>query len=309
VTVLVTGAGGPAGVAVIRALRNHRRVVAVDADPFAVGLRLADDGAVIPACDDDGFVDELARVAERTGARVLISTLAEEMRMLHTHGDRLSLHDTRTWIADRAALDQCLDKWCFAQALSEAGVPTPYTALGGVANVPGPWIVKPRWGRGSRHVYAADDRDDLERMLARVPNPIVQHRLDGTEFTVDVLIDRDGTVAGAVPRWRLETKAGISTKGMTFVDDDLLAIVDRAVQAVRLTGAANLQGFTSPDGEHTITEINPRFSGGLPLSLAAGADLVGEYVRGVEGRPLRQERLRFRAGVVMLRHFDEVFEE
>ena len=54
--------------------------------------------------------------------------------------------------------------------------------------------------------------------------------------------------------------------------------------------------------------MNPRFSGGLPLSLAAGADLVGEYLRGVLGQPVRPEELLFRPGVSMFRYFEEVFE-
>nr|MDA8340831.1 hypothetical protein [Actinomycetota bacterium] len=42
-TVLVTGAGGPAGISVIRALRPlGHRIVAADGSPHAAGLRLAD---------------------------------------------------------------------------------------------------------------------------------------------------------------------------------------------------------------------------------------------------------------------------
>jgi len=52
----------------------------------------------------------------------------------------------------------------------------------------------------------------------------------------------------------------------------------------------------------------PGFSGGLPLSMAAGADLVGEYVGGILGEHVRPDRLAFRPGVTMLRHFEEVFE-
>src|SRR5205085_4129928 len=108
------------------------------------------------------------------------------------------------------------------------------------------------------------------------------------------------------PRWRLETKAGISTKGRTFEDDAVCAGVGRLLSAVGLQGPANVQGFVGDDGQVTFMEVNPRFSGGLPLSLAAGADLVGEYVRGILGQPVRRDRLAFRAGVTMLRHFEEI---
>ena len=57
-----------------------------------------------------------------------------------------------------------------------------------------------------------------------------------------------------------------------------------ALAAVGLTGPANVQGFVADDGAATVVEINPRFSGGLPLTLAAGADVVatlpGREIRG-----------------------------
>jgi carbamoyl-phosphate synthase large subunit len=56
-----------------------------------------------------------------------------------------------------------------------------------------------------------------------------------------------------------------------------------------------------------VHEVNPRFSGGLPLSLHAGADLVEEYLRGILGLPMRPARLVARPGVTMMRHYSEVF--
>ena len=125
----------------------------------------------------------------------------------------------------------------------------------------------------------------------------------------DVLVDRDGSVAACVPRWRLETKSGISTKGLTFDDERVLGVVTQAVGLLGVQGVVNVQGFVDDRSETPvqIVELNPRFSGGLPLSLAAGADLVGEFLRGTLGLPIRRERLRARAGVAMTRHFTEVF--
>jgi carbamoyl-phosphate synthase large subunit len=240
---------------------------------------------------------------------VLVPTLAEELVHLDAARDALRAAGLAAWLPDPDAVATCIDKWRFAQAMSAAGLPSPPTALGEVGEVPGPWIVKPRFGRGSRDVVAVDDTDELAWALRRVPKPIVQHRLDGREFTVDVLAGRDGRVAGAVPRWRLETRGGISTRGETFIDAALDELVERAVAALGLTGPANIQGFRTSGGGFAVTETNPRFSGGLPLSLAAGADLVGEYLHMVGGGEPRAERLRYRPGVTMMRYFEEVFEE
>jgi carbamoyl-phosphate synthase large subunit len=310
VTVLVTGAGGPAGVSVIRALKAAGHVVvAADVDHLAVGLRLAHAAIVLPRFADPDFVDSLCKAARDVQATAIISTLAEEMVVLSRATDRLSEAGLSHWLPDPAAVEACVDKWAFAQALGAAGVAAPVTGLGQADGVPGPWIVKPRFGRGSRDIYAVDDDDELAWALRRVPDPLVQTRLSGREFTVDALVDRAGDLVGAVPRWRLETKAGISTKGETFIDASLSGGVGRVLAAVGLNGPANVQGFVDEGGRSWFVEVNPRFSGGLPLSLAAGADLVGEYLRGVLGQSVRRDRLTFRPGVVMMRHFEEVFEE
>jgi carbamoyl-phosphate synthase large subunit len=309
VSVLVTGAGGPAGVAVIRALRAAgHHVIGADADGLAVGLRLAHDAVVLPAASDPDFVDSVCDAAEQRGAHALVSTVAEELvalaEMEHDlHGAGLS-----TWLPDPVAVDACIDKWRFAQVLEGCGLNGPRTALGTAEGVPGPWIVKPRRGRGSRGVHSVDRVDELAWVLPRVDEPIVQTRLDGREFTIDALVDRDGTVAAAVPRWRLETRSGVSTKGRTFTDEVLSKEAGSVLHAVGLTGPANVQGFVAVDGTPTFVEVNPRFSGGLPLALASGADLIGEYLRGVLGEPLRPDRLAFRPGLTMVRHYEEIFE-
>jgi carbamoyl-phosphate synthase large subunit len=309
VAAIVTGAGGAAGVAVIRALTARGvRVIAADADEMAAGLRLASTSSTLPLCTDPTFVDRVCRLAVQTGAGVLVSTVAEEMQALARGDGQLAAAGLRTWLPAPEVVQTCIDKWSFAVATRRAGISAPATALGGAEGVPGPWIVKPRFGRGSRDVHAVDCVDELEWALRRVPEPIVQTRLSGREFTVDCLVGRDGTLAGAVPRWRLETKAGISTRGATFTSEAVVDGVRSLLTAVGLRGPANVQGFVDAAGAVSFVEINPRFSGGLPLSLAAGADLVGEYLRGIRGLPIQPARLTYREGVRMVRYFEEVFE-
>ena len=135
----------------------------------------------------------------------------------------------------------------------------------------------------------------------------MQTRVSGREFTVDVVIDREGVVVGAIPRWRLETKGGISTKGRTFKDAKVIELASATATALDLRGAVNVQGFVTDAGDVVIIEVNPRLSGGLSLTQAAGADVVGELVRGTRGKLVRKTRLRFRTGVTMRRYFEEVF--
>ena len=306
--VLVTGAGGPAGVAVVRRLvALGHRVVAGDADSAAAGGALADVAVTLPRGDHPRFVDALVGVCTASGVDALVSTVAEELPHLAAGAGRLAAAGVATWLPDAAAVDVCCDKAAFARAMAAAGVPHPATAAAAdeVAGVPGPWVVKPLAGRGSRGVRLLDDRSLVVEALREDAGLIAQTRLTGREFTADALVDRDGSVRVVVPRWREETKAGISVKGRTFASDAVARVVVAALAAVELTGPANVQGFVADDGTATVVEINPRFSGGLPLTLAAGADVVSAYLAGVRGEPLPE--LSFRAGVAMSRYFAETY--
>ena len=101
--VLVTGAGGPAGVSVIRALRRKGiRVIAADLDPLAVGLRLGDEHGLLPPYSAADFVERLCELAGRTAATALVSTLAEEMLALANDTDRLAAPASPTGFRRRA---------------------------------------------------------------------------------------------------------------------------------------------------------------------------------------------------------------
>jgi carbamoyl-phosphate synthase large subunit len=309
-SVLVTGSGGPAGIAVIRRLMAlGHRVVAADADQTAAGGALADVTVTVPHADHPRFLDALLGAAAAYGADALIGTVAEELPALTAGVDRLTAAGVATWLPDLTAVDLCCDKAAFAARMREAGVPTAPTATEprNAALLPGPWIVKPNSGRGSRGLQLLDDATAVMAAMSADPGLIAQTRLPGREFTADALVARDGTLLTVVPRWRDETKAGISVKGTTFTSEAVTHLAGAALAAVGLTGPANVQGFVADDGTATVVEINPRFSGGLPLTLAAGADVVSTYLAGIRDPQAELPFLWFTPGVRMSRYFAETY--
>ena len=81
--VLVTGAGGPAGVAVIRSLlaRPDADVFAADMDGWASGLYLVppDRRRIVPPGADAAFVDDLISLCKQDEIDVLVSTVDVEL--------------------------------------------------------------------------------------------------------------------------------------------------------------------------------------------------------------------------------------
>lgn len=310
--VAVSGAGGPAGVAVIRALllAGHT-VVALDADPSAAGFHLP--GVLprlVPRYDDETFTVVLASMVHETRVQAFICTVAEEYASLAVVSPTLGELGCKTWIPDLKSVELCLDKVAFAFVMEEYGIAHPPTATTpqGCRRLPGPWIVKPRRGRGSRGFAFVDTRRNLRRIMRSDKELLAQSRLAGEEFTADVLVDRNGEVVTCVPRWRLETRGGISVKGLTFDSEVVTRVCAEVVAATGITGPANIQGMIDASGAVSIIELNPRFSGGLPLTLAAGADVVGAYLQAILEPERRIAPLYFDVGIRMTRYFEEIFQ-
>lgn len=212
----------------------------------------------------------------------------------------------RTWLPDLTAIQACNDKARFHTVLIDHGIPTPRSwfpaELGGVpAGVP--LIVKPRFGHGTQHVLACDTVEQARILCQLVPDPIVQERLDGREFTADCLIDRTGA-ASVILRYRLMVKNGLSMVAETFHNQAVTELVATTVRAVGMTGICCTQGFLTTDGQIVITEINARIAGAFPLSQAAGAQLVEQTLSGLFGLGVDHDQLAYRPGVRLTKYVE-----
>lgn len=306
--VLVTGAGGPAGVAVIRSLLRRRDadVFAADMDGWASGLYLVPDGRrrIVPPGRSEGFVDAVDAVCRADGIDVLISTVDVELPPLAARRADL----VSTLAAPSAETLECaLDKWRLAQRCA-GQLPVPRTRLldeeATVAEWDFPVIVKPRRGAGSRGVRIVTSRADLEA-LGRDTDLIVQEYLPGDEYSVDVLADAAGRVVAAVPRTRTRVDSGVSIAGRTVHDDALESTASAAARAIGLSGVANVQLRRAADGTPSLLEINPRFPGALPLTIAAGVDMPSYVLDLALGLPL-PEQVAFRE-IANVRFLEDVF--
>ena len=123
-------------------------------------------------------------------------------------------------------------------------VPSELTA----ATLPSRLFIKPRDGSASLHIYCVD-RDHLPDFLPLVPNPMIQEVLQGTEITIDALIDFEGALLHYVPRVRLRTMAGESIQGRTISDSEirdwLIECLDIAAR-MGARGPITLQAFLTP---------------------------------------------------------------
>jgi Carbamoylphosphate synthase large subunit (split gene in MJ) len=182
-------------------------------------------------------------------------------------------------LSDETSLRCCLDKYRLSVFFREHGILTPETRdTPSELDNHSEWIVKPRSGMGSKNVHRTS-RVDAEFYFNKVHNPIIQRYIEGEEYSIDVYVSENGQVLSVVPRIRLEVRSGEVSKSMTTNDHQITELTLKLLKHLRLFGPATIQGIKEAVSEKFyFIEVNPRFGGGVPLSMQAGipyADFIG----------------------------------
>ncbi len=320
-TVLLTATGGGLSAETIRLLKGsqrHRiRVVAVDtADrgvPVAAGF--ADSFHKVPYGREGDYAPAIAQLVRQERVDLVLPCSDEEALALAGARASIEAAGAQLACADLATLDLVSSKErCFAW-LAERGFPVPEwryctTAAelaAAFAHFGDAFAAKPAKGRGNRDVYvvsrgvAGEQRSFSGRELHVAPDVfreryaarledllpvIVAERLEAPCYDVDTLSWR-GTVHRVVPRRR------VNPEGMPFLGNVIEAVPGLADIAARIAGELNLSWLydfdvmTRPgDSSPAVIEINPRPSGSLAASVAAGIPLLDDLVSLAKGEAL-----------------------
>jgi carbamoyl-phosphate synthase large subunit len=114
-------------------------------------------------------------------------------------------------------------------------------------------------------------------------------------------------VVASVPRVRERVDSGVSVAGRTLHDPELERLAAAVAAVTGLTYVANVQFRRDAAGRPALLEVNPRFPGAMPLTVASGVDMPRMALDALLGKPL-PDRAGFR-DVAMVRYLDERFIE
>jgi carbamoyl-phosphate synthase large subunit len=312
---MVTAAGTVTAQSVIKALREDGRVsflAAGDMNPLTATAAFVDEFVTLVPANAPDFARRCFEAAKRLEIDLLVPLIVESEFI--PLDDARGLFDSigcRLVLPAREITLRTGDKLEFANFLLEIGVPGPATHPydEGMKIARFPVYLKPRHGSGSVGTARIESLHSLHEAARGRSDLIVQEAVDGTEFTVDCFAASPGRVVAAVPRERIAIKAGVSVKGRTYHHPLIERIASEVVEKSGLQGPANVQGMLRADGSFSIIEMNPRFSGTLALTTAAGINFVSLLIDSVEGRPIGDLRGRHADGLAMMRYWSEVFQD
>jgi carbamoyl-phosphate synthase large subunit len=283
-------------------------VFVTDINELSPAVYVASRAYRAPLSTDPAYLDVVADLCQREHVGLVVPTIDDELAVFARGRRRLERLGLRVAVSPIETTEICDDKWETCRRLTAHGVPAAETFLPGTLpdDPVFPLFIKPRVGRGGVGAFAVRDQRELEFFLSYVPNPVVQQYLHGPEFTIDVFCNFDGEPLSIVPRERVVIRAGVMDRGRTVRDHRLTELALACTRALRFAGAINIQ-CRIVDGTPVVFEINPRFSGGVPLTIAAGADFPRMLVDLARGARLRPSIGRFKDGLWMTSYEASMF--
>jgi len=263
-------------------------------------VHVADRAYEVPYSDDPQYLDAILSICEAHDIGLVVPTIDDELPRFAESRERFAKAGIRVAISSIDTATICTDKLATCERLRREGVSAAATWLPAdlPARTPLPLFVKPRSGRGGVQAFQATTRDELAFFLRYVKSPVVQEFLNGPEFTLDVLCDFDGRPLSVVPRERVVIRSGVTDRGRTVNDPALIELGLACARVFTFGGPVNVQ-CRVVDGRPVVFEINARFSGGIPLTIAAGADFAAMLVDLALGLSVAPAIGRFRADLWM----------
>jgi carbamoyl-phosphate synthase large subunit len=293
-----------------RVLRSsgHGSVIVTDVNPLSPTVYIADRSYPVPLSTDAGYLGAILEIcrAERIG--LIVPTIDDEMFAFSEHSERFAEAGVRVVVSPLETIAICHDKHTTCRVLIERGVQAAETHL--PADLPTdpefPLLITPRVGRGGVNAFLVRSQRELDFFLDYVPDPVVQRYLNGPTFTIDMCCSFTGEPISIVPSERVVERAGIVERARTVRDPQLIELGLACAQALAFVGPVNIQ-CRVVDGRPVVVEITPRFSGGIPLTIAAGADFPRMLVSMARGRRMPRAIGKFTDNLWMTNYDASVF--
>jgi len=169
--VLVTGAGGPAGMNVVNHSPSTIKLVVCDADPKA-RERLKSIGKdklrfyQVPFARDRGFLGAVNKIISSEGIELIIPTVDEELLVFSKNQKKVN---ARVVVSPPETIDVCNDKYLFYERFKELGISPKYVVTDNRKDLEffgnERIFMKPRVGRGSRGTRTFENSKEVPDRL------------------------------------------------------------------------------------------------------------------------------------------------
>lgn len=263
-------------------------ITGTDISPTAPALAFCDYGVAVPRISSPDYIPTLVQLCRETQVDGLIPTIDTDLLPLAMEKQRFEDVGTRVFISDPDKIHICRNKCATADYLLSLGLYAPRAVMKVSDYQEGfPAFIKPIDGSSSVGANRADTLEELEMYAKQLGRYMIQPFARGTEYTVDIFCDDRGNPVYITPRIRMAVRAGEVLKTKIHNQENIISEMHTLLKAFKPCGPITVQLIRNNEtGVNQYIEINPRFGGGAPLSMQAGADAAVALLRLLMGETL-----------------------
>ena len=293
-------------------LKINATFIGTETSELSPALQHCDRKFIIKPIDHPQYLKQLLHIVKSEKVNLIIPTIDTDLLLLAKNISRFEALNCRVLVSDPQVVEICQDKrkthrFLVKNNFNAADTMSIQTALA-KKNLKYPCFLKPWDGYASRGNAIVKNRKELLFFGRRIPNAICQEFIKGIEHTCDVYVDFDMKVRCVVKRKRIEVRAGEVSKAQIVTNNQIASQAKRLIETLTAgPGVITLQLFLTGKNKITFIEINPRFGGGVPLSIKAGADFPKWILQELSGSKPRINPQSFKDGLIMLRYDSEVW--
>ena len=305
-SVLVPGAAGPAGVNTIKSLKMARfggKIIATDSSKLSAGFFMASAHVVMPnIIDEVNYMTKLEEVINNHNIEVLMPSSGYDIQLYSKYRKQIEELGAKPVVSDLESMEICYDKMITFQKLNDK-FDMPFTTTDPNKIPEFPIIAKPRREKGGYDTMVIENENGLIQATSKFHDMIFQEYLPGEEYTIDVLSDLNKKPLVSVPRIRLETKGGISTKGKVIHDTQIEQICMNVADFIGIRGPCCIQMKEAKNGRLKLVEVNPRMGGGTIFATLAGVNFPALILDMVQEKEIIKPSF---SETTVIRYFEEI---
>jgi carbamoyl-phosphate synthase large subunit len=298
---------------IIKEKNINSKIVTADLKENVPTAFISDNHYIVPKVTDDWYIYELLDICQRERINLLIPLIDNELITLSNYKYLFEDIGVKVLVSGKGLNELACNKEYTYEFFTKNSIKTPKVYSDTELNkgeFSFPLLIKPKDGSASKGVTKINTIEELQFFKKYIPNAMVQEFISGEEYTVDVMVDFFRNIKTIVPRKRIEVRAGEVSKGVTIKDEEIIAEVEKVIKLLPdPVGCITVQCFKQFDGNVSFIEINPRFGGGIPLSIEAGANFPLWTIEMCQGEIFIEKDYSWKGNLTMLRYDDAFFNE
>lgn len=296
------------------AIGNEGKVYVGNSSSLSAAFSYADGHVITPLIYDNAYIPFLIEFCKTNLIDFVISLFDIDLFVLAQNKEKFKEIGTEVIVSPPQVVDRCNDKWktyLFCEE-NEINTAKTYVNLQEVYSdlkrntLLFPLIIKPRWGMGSIAMFEAENDRELELLYEKCKRDIqksylkyeaafdqehcviIQQKLTGAEYGIDIINDLNGNYCGNVVRKKYAMRSGETDCAAVVREEAVSEFADRLGKCSGHIGNMDVDVFVD-NGEVWLLEMNARFGGGYPFSHLAGVNLPKAIVKWIKGEAVTDE--------------------